>query len=83
MIALDRRAGDAFLEKMERDRIVDLGGVAVPGKIGARPVIDEIVAERPQRAIGQMVTGLLPEIEQIDRRRDSNKAARERDRQVR
>jgi hypothetical protein len=53
VIKIEISTDRARLERMKDVPVVDGADAAVPGKIGTRPVIDEIVAERMARAVGQ------------------------------
>jgi hypothetical protein len=57
---LDRCARSVFLKGVKCSRVINFSGTAMPSEISARPVIDEIVAERAQRPVGQMIASLLP-----------------------
>jgi len=58
MIGVEGRAHYRLLESVKRRRIVNLGRSPMPREISARPVIDEIVAERTAGPIGEMVVSV-------------------------
>jgi hypothetical protein len=47
MIEVNCCAGQALLEGVEAGEVIDLQRAPMQREVGARPVIDEVVAERP------------------------------------
>ncbi len=68
-------ADDALLKGMKGGAVVNVSGAVMQRKESARPKVDKVIAKRPAGAVGQSLTGLPQEIDQISRSGDRHIAA--------